>query len=59
MSARDRDEGGTSSRQIRFVGIYYSFYFTLDESVASWTEKTLTFRCDAIPIPFEHLGDND
>lgn len=37
----------------------YYFYFTLDKSVASWTEKIRTFRSDAIPIPLEHLSDDD
>ena len=34
------------------------FYFTLNKSVPSWTEKIRTFRSNAFPIPFEHLGDH-
>ena len=30
---------------------------TLNEPVTRWTEKTCTLVRDAIPIPFEHLGD--
>ena len=34
-------------------------YFTLDVPVAGWAKETRTFRSDADPVPFEHLGNHD
>ena len=35
-----------------------AFRLTLDESVSGWAEETSTFSSDAVPVPFEHLGDH-
>ena len=35
-----------------------AFGLTLDEPVSGWAKETSTLSGDAVPVPFEHLGDH-